>query len=235
MRVRKRLKTVRVGLTGRFCAVLARRGRWIGFRGSAIAFRGGWIRFGDTQIACRDSQIRFRDPWIASGDSQISPRDSRTRLRDHGTRFRGCRIGFRGGRAGLGQSRAARGRGSLMRGLRPRAAQPYRGRGCSVYAESGERRAESGGFTLCLNGKSTYGMTGETVKPFLGKLAESRILDVEGREILSQQERRFVRFQHMKTTSQPDARRAVPSPPSGERARVRGQARPMTQHTFKQP
>lgn len=60
-------------------------------------------------------------------------------------------------------------------------------------------------------------MTGETVKPFLGKLAESRILDVEGREILSQQERRFVRFQHMKTTSQPDARRAVPSPPSGER------------------
>ena len=77
-------------------------------------------------------------------------------------------------------------------------------------------------------------MTGETVKPFLGKLAESRILDVEGREILSQQERRFVRFQHMKTTSQPDARRAVPSPPSGERARVRGRAQ-VARQTYESP
>ena len=42
-----------------------------------------------------------------------------------------------------------------MGGTRPTAGRPYQRQILAIErrAESGERRAESGGFTLCLNGK----------------------------------------------------------------------------------
>jgi len=98
-------------------------------------------------------------------------------------------------------------------------------------AESGERRAEGGGrraLQLLLKSSCDCHCKYETplapVNTFRQIVAGKPDSPCEGREMLSQQERRFVRFLCMKTMSQPDARRVVPSPPSGERVRVRGRA-----------